>query len=576
MNEKLRFTLLSYALIVLAAFMAGCDAEQSVLYTLYGNSQRGLGNTEQAIEAYNLALALDPALTEAYYNRGRAYDLTGDYEQAIRDFDKVIELNPNLTEAYRARGRSYRESGELERAIDDFDAAIALDPDFADAYAGRGLAYSRLGDLEQAIQDYDKAIELRPEDAEAYINRGEVYFRLEDYAEAIEDWTKVIELAPTEVPAEGLAVVYYLRGLALGTMGDLERAGADLDTAITSNPDYADAHYLRGLVYADTGNNEQAIQHLERYLALAPDAANRAEVEAMIAELQGQPLQPTGQPLIDLAELQERPILHVALEGAEGEEQFVLAATLTDGQRVGTYPALGAVWSPVGDEFAFFAGDDSGQSLYVMNLEGDAQALFTPEQNEQLIGWQPVWSPDGTQIAVISVLSGEAVGDNIYSVVIVDAQTGELSGKLPIPQGTLALPFHMSPPNKFRWSPNGQKILVSWEKAVVLDIENERSVPISEQHVVVEWTPDSDGVYYFTIANQDMPRDRALGGFYLRRLDEETPVELMDPQSLIMNGIKMHPGIHYALTALSPSGAALAFVGEAKTEPFFQWCVETK
>ena len=74
----------------------------------------------------------------SYYDRlvsqGADYYDDGQYQQAIEAYDKAIKLNPNVAIGYGHRGLSYLGLGQNERAIEDFDKAIELDPDNAEAY----------------------------------------------------------------------------------------------------------------------------------------------------------------------------------------------------------------------------------------------------------------------------------------------------------------------------------------------------------------------------------------------------------------------------------------------------------
>ncbi len=50
---------------------------------------------DDAIADYTKAIALDPKLAQAYYNRGYTYEKKGDREQAIADFRKALEIDPS-------------------------------------------------------------------------------------------------------------------------------------------------------------------------------------------------------------------------------------------------------------------------------------------------------------------------------------------------------------------------------------------------------------------------------------------------------------------------------------------------
>ena len=188
------------------------------------------GENDKAIECYDKTIALNPALAEAYNNRGLAYGAKDDHDQAIKDYDKAIALNPALAEASNNRGLAYVAKGDYARAIQDFDKAIALKPDDAIAYYNRGIAYGAKGCHDQAIRDYDKAIALNPDLAAAYNNRGNAYRAKGDHARAIQDYDKAIALNPA------LAEAYCNRGNAYGVKGDYAQAIQDYTKAIDMNP----------------------------------------------------------------------------------------------------------------------------------------------------------------------------------------------------------------------------------------------------------------------------------------------------------------------------------------------------
>jgi len=134
------------------------------------------GRSEEAINYCNRAINLFPGLTEAYNNRGFAYDKLGQYEQAIENFNKALQLNPRYANAYNNRGMSYHALKRYPQAIEDYDKALDLQPDNASIYNNRASAYFMLGRYESAIEDFGKAIKLQPDYTFAYKNRANLYF----------------------------------------------------------------------------------------------------------------------------------------------------------------------------------------------------------------------------------------------------------------------------------------------------------------------------------------------------------------------------------------------------------------
>ena len=120
------------------------------------------GKHNEAIEAFNKAIELNPKDAVAYNNRGAAYGQAGNYKQQIEDCNKAIELNSKDAVAYNNRGVAYGELGNYEQEIEDCSKAIELNPKLAVAYYHRGIAYQKLGNRKQATKDKNKAYALNP------------------------------------------------------------------------------------------------------------------------------------------------------------------------------------------------------------------------------------------------------------------------------------------------------------------------------------------------------------------------------------------------------------------------------
>ena len=232
-----------------------------------GNFLMTIGQMNRAIEAYSHAIELNLCYSDAYNNRGVAYDKKDKIDFAIEDYTKAIELKPDEAVAYSNRGAAYIDKDEIDRAIEDCNKAIKLKPDYAEVYYNRGLAYGIKGEIDRTIEDCNKAIKLKPKFGLAYNNRGIGYRRKGEIDRAIEDYTKAIELDPDYAEA------YYNRGNAYDSKGDLDRAIEDYTKAIELDPDYAGAYNNRGNAYDSKGDIDRAISDYTKAIKLDPDSA---------------------------------------------------------------------------------------------------------------------------------------------------------------------------------------------------------------------------------------------------------------------------------------------------------------
>lgn len=87
-----------------------------------------------ALNAFNKAIKLNPQYMEAYFYRGNVYDELGDYEKAIVNYNRAIKLNPIYTDAYLYRGLAYNNLGKLNKAIADMKKAAKLGDNFAQKF----------------------------------------------------------------------------------------------------------------------------------------------------------------------------------------------------------------------------------------------------------------------------------------------------------------------------------------------------------------------------------------------------------------------------------------------------------
>lgn len=88
------------------------------------------GDLDEAILAFDQAIAVAPDLSVAYLNRGLAYDRQGESTRAIADLDRAIQHAPRSARAYYNRSLILRKQGETRRADVDERRAISLDDDY--------------------------------------------------------------------------------------------------------------------------------------------------------------------------------------------------------------------------------------------------------------------------------------------------------------------------------------------------------------------------------------------------------------------------------------------------------------
>ncbi|MCM1319455.1 MAG: tetratricopeptide repeat protein [Muribaculaceae bacterium] len=79
---------------------------------------------------------------------------------AIEDLDRALAIDPDMVYALYDKAVLLAQGGEIDQAINCYNKVLTLNPKFAQAYLNRGLLYSALGDKHKAIADWSRAGEL--------------------------------------------------------------------------------------------------------------------------------------------------------------------------------------------------------------------------------------------------------------------------------------------------------------------------------------------------------------------------------------------------------------------------------
>ena len=197
----------------------------------------------------------------------------GDFEKAMMYFNLVIASQPDMGEAYNDRGLTYYAMGEINKAIADFNKAIELLPNPAVAYSNRGGLYLSQSNQEQALADLDQAIELSPRLAKAYHNRGLTHLDLGNYAQAIADFDQAIELTPEFMFS------------AQATLENQKPTGGSLLTGLMNGQtdvDLPKAYASRAIAYLQKGDYARAVADLEKATLLGLDPGYAQQVKALL------------------------------------------------------------------------------------------------------------------------------------------------------------------------------------------------------------------------------------------------------------------------------------------------------
>jgi TolB-like protein/Flp pilus assembly protein TadD len=225
------------------------------------------------------AIALDPNFAEAYvvlaqgcvtkifgWGGGKDYD-----EKAFVALGKALALNPALAEAYSARGSlSYTRlhSFDIAGAVADYRRAVSLNPNLAGAHQGLGSELTHAGLHDQAIEEFQTALKLDPQNSGAKYRLGRALWQSQRFADALEKY-------------ERFNVSNFEKALTLAYLGRRAEAWETIENAAQrlggarrggyTGGDLEDIAAARAFLYATQAQPQNAQQQIQISARLGKD-----------------------------------------------------------------------------------------------------------------------------------------------------------------------------------------------------------------------------------------------------------------------------------------------------------------
>lgn len=146
---------------------------------------RAHGDLDLQIRVVSEEIALAPSAA-LYLKRGGLHHEHEDYPHALEDYDRAEQLDPALDALWFARGRTLLKFGRLAPARAALDTFLARVPYHAEAHLLRARALSGQREHAAAIRDFDRHLELVAEPLpECFLERAQALVALGDQTAAL-------------------------------------------------------------------------------------------------------------------------------------------------------------------------------------------------------------------------------------------------------------------------------------------------------------------------------------------------------------------------------------------------------
>lgn len=252
---------------------------------LLGQAYLQLRQYEKARQHFELAVAMEPEYTNAFFGLATACARLGDQEKskvylirfkelqareeqqhraALKTSTETAETRDVVAKTYRAASKVYLAFGDFQASERHLRRAAEICPNDGESAVLLAWLYEQQGRNAEALQALDRLREKAPNHLGAQISAASAYVRLRRFDEAERAYRRAIELTPQRAGGYAALANFFLQ-----TQRNLDEAGTLAEKAVQLEP-AAENHVLLSLVRRTRGDIAGAVAEIEAALALAP------------------------------------------------------------------------------------------------------------------------------------------------------------------------------------------------------------------------------------------------------------------------------------------------------------------
>lgn len=224
------------------------------------------GELEQAIKFYRKIIEIEPSsehARSAFINLGIALDDAGRSDDAIEAYQSALAINPKDDVALYNLGIAFKHAGKPEKALEAWKKATDLNPDNEKPLLARAdLLYER-AEYDEALEAYGVISEKFPLLSRPHFSIASIYFKRSEFAYAKKRYLKVIELNnDKDLTLKSLVNLALISSQDKTDTASYNEAVSYIQKALALNDSDPEALKTLGIVYSRRGSYELAIEAL--------------------------------------------------------------------------------------------------------------------------------------------------------------------------------------------------------------------------------------------------------------------------------------------------------------------------
>jgi len=242
------------------------DAKLAIEAKERGNKLYKSKKFDDALSAYDEAIALDPTNMTFISNKAAVYFTTKKYDECIEACKEAVEVGKDNRAPFEDRAKAltrcakaYQKKGDLSNAIEMCKSAQLESYDKATQRLMKTMELEKRQKDALDYQDDDKAEEAK--------QTGNTHFRNKEYGKAVEAYEEAVKRAPKN------ATIRNNLAAALCKIMDFNGAKREIEVALDLDPKYVKAWARKADIEVLMKENHKALESYKKGLELDPSNA---------------------------------------------------------------------------------------------------------------------------------------------------------------------------------------------------------------------------------------------------------------------------------------------------------------
>ena len=298
-----------------------CKSDFAPAYYNLGITLSRLGRRDDAISSFRRAYTIDPLYTKAYLMVARLLKDKEDIKGSIAAYNEALKIDSANTDALKGLGAVYLSTKQYTEAEQNFRKALSISPDdaitnynlsitlYGQGKTEEGVSYAakayqadkvnkqnvsivynyalllnEIGKIEESIPIYQEALKLNPNHVRTLINLGVIFLDSEDSQTALAMFKKAAAIEPDNFEVNNNlanaylaqknyseAIAYFQKALKIDSKNNAVRV--NLARAYATSEDYTNAK----IIYLDVLKADN--QNWDAYIELAKVCMSLGENE---------------------------------------------------------------------------------------------------------------------------------------------------------------------------------------------------------------------------------------------------------------------------------------------------------